>query len=54
MPLGRGEKSDGWVLGIEHQLNDVRELRQSKKKISYARTRQLKARTKKASKRCCM
>ena len=40
----RGERGDGWAKFIERQLNDVLALRQDKKKISYARTRQMSVR----------
>ena len=40
-------RGDEWTRLIEERLNDVLELRQSKKKISYARTRQMKVKTKK-------
>ena len=46
---GRAEKGDTWTRFIEQRLNDVLELRQSKKKISYARTRQMKVRVKSSS-----
>jgi len=49
----REARGDGWVKFIEGRLNDVRDLRESKKRISYARTKQmtLKKATKKRTKR---
>ena len=41
----RGDSSDSWTSFIEEQLDDILSLRQAKKKISYARTRQVKVRT---------
>jgi hypothetical protein len=43
---GRGDRTDNWVKFIEDRLNEILELRQSKKKISYARTKQMKVKTK--------
>jgi hypothetical protein len=46
----RGSREDSWVRYIEARLNDVQELRQSKKRISYARTKQMRI-SKKSSKK---
>jgi len=46
----REARGDGWAKFIEGRLNDVLELRQSKKKISYARTKQMRVK-KKATKK---
>lgn len=52
---GRAERrQDDWANFIENRLNDVLELRQSKKKISFARTKQVRIKPKakkKASKK---
>ena len=48
---GQADRGDSWAKFIEKRLNDVLELRQSKKKISYARTKQLRLKTKAASNR---
>jgi hypothetical protein len=45
---GRG---DGWTKFIEARLNDVRSLREDKKRISFARTKQVTVRKKKNKKK---
>lgn len=45
----RKARGDGWAAHIERQLDEVKSLRESKKRISYARTKQQTLRPKKRS-----
>lgn len=47
----RGEHQDEWVRHIERQLDEILALRQSNKKISYARTRSVSVRRDRRSSR---
>jgi len=40
--VNRNERGDGWAAFIQKRLSEVRDLRTSKKKISYARTKQMR------------
>jgi len=45
----RREREDGWAMFIENRLNEVHDLRSSKKKISYARTKQMRVKNKRST-----
>jgi len=47
----RGDRGDKWATFIEGQLNEIRSLREDKKRISYARTKQMQVRPKRSTKR---